>query len=78
MKNRKNAKLVRLASVIEKDRLTVGKDYKKLIESDLYTLLSEYADLKGDVEFSVTRDGSCFKLEFTAKAVRLKNFISPI
>lgn len=77
MKNKKNAKLVRLASVIEKDRLTVGDDFKRMVEYDIHKLLSEYADLKGEVQFSIVKDGSLFRLEVIAKAVRLKNFISP-
>ena len=77
MKNKKNAKLVRLASVIEKDRLTVGDDFKRMVEYDIYKLLSEYADLKGEVQLSIVKDGSLFRLEVVAKAIRLKNFISP-
>ena len=76
MKNKKNAKLVRLASVIEKDRVFAGEDFKNIACKDLERTLSEYADLCGEMVFEVKKEGSYFVLEIKAKATRLKNFIS--
>ena len=74
MKDKKRNELLRLQSVIEKDRLTVGNDFANLLAEDLSEIFSDYMDYDGKVKVTVLRDGSNFKIEATVLAKRLKAF----
>lgn len=74
MKEKKRNELLRLQSIIERDRLTVGNDFASLLSEDLSEIFSDYMDYDGKVKVTVSRVGSEFKVEATVIAKRLKAF----
>ena len=74
MKDKKRNELLRLQSIIERDRLTVGNDFANLLAEDLAEIFADYMDYDGKVNVTVSRSGSDFKVEATITAKRLKAF----
>lgn len=75
MRDKKRNELLRLQSVIEKDRLTVGDDFAELLSEDLSEIFADYMDYDGKIKVTVTRIGSDFKVEACVVAKRLKSFM---
>ena len=73
MRKRKS-ELVRVQNVIENDRLNLGLDFNKLIESDLIKLLSDYFDLSSGLDLKLEKHGDRYKIQISCYAVRVKQF----
>jgi hypothetical protein len=79
MKNsKKRQDLLRLESILEKDRLSVGKEYVDLIASDVYKLLLDYMELDKEVNVAIKKGDKDFSVTITTTAKRLKTFLSPL
>lgn len=79
MKNGKKRKdLLRLETILEKDRLSIGQEYVDLIASDLQKLLADYMELKDKVTVTIKKDDKDFSVKISATAKRLKTFLSPL
>ena len=77
-KIKKRRELLRLETILEKDRLSVGKEYADLIASDVYKILADYMEVVGDVNLSIKKENKNFAVSITATAKRLKTFLSPL
>ena len=77
-KIKKRRDLLRLETILEKDRLLVGKEYADLIASDVYKILADYMDLEGDVNLVIKKEDKNFSVSITATAKRLKTFLTPL
>lgn len=73
MRKRKS-ELVRVQNVIENDRLNLGLDFNKLIESDLIKLLSDYFDLSSGLDLKLEKHGDRYKIQISCYAARVKQF----
>ncbi len=73
-KKKQNQELMRLKTVIESDRLSVGSNFDELIVSDLEELLWDYFELKGRPSLSIAKQGNGYAVNIQAKAVRIKPF----
>lgn len=63
----------RLSRILAGDKNQNPERYCTLISSDLKLLLSNYAELTGDVEVEIYEDDGEFKIEMYADAIRMKN-----
>ena len=77
-KGKKRKELLRLETILEKDRLSVGKEYVDLIASDVYNLLADYMEIVGEVSVSIKKDEKLFSVNVSASAKRLKTFLTPL
>jgi septum formation topological specificity factor MinE len=74
MKEKKRNDLLRLQTIIEKDRLTVNSDFANLLSEDLKDIFTDYMDFDGNVNVTIERVGADFKVQATVVAKRLKAF----
>ncbi len=74
MKEKKRNDLLRLQTIIEKDRLTVNSDFANLLSEDLKDIFTDYMDFDGKVNVTIERVGADFKVRATVVAKRLKAF----
>ena len=77
-KSKKRKELLRLETILEKDRLLVGKEYVDLIASDVYKLLADYMEIVGEVSVSIKKEDKVFSVNVNATAKRLKTFLTPL
>lgn len=75
MKANKTKNLLRIENIIERDRLSVGADFSRLLEYDITTILAEYADLDGRPLLTIEKSEKGFMITVKTHAVRLKNVI---
>lgn len=73
MKKLKN-EMIRLQSLIECDRLSVGDSFVELVESDVKKLLKDYFDFRAAPKLMIEKSGDKFKIELILYADRIKNF----
>ncbi len=73
MKNKKN-ELIRVQSVIERDRLNVGKDFKSLLIHDLEKVFKDYFDYKDDIDINLIKEGDKCMVSLNLYVSRIKNF----
>ena len=72
-KKQQSKELMRLKTVIESDRLSVGSNFDELIVSDLEDLLRDYFELKGRPAL-FAKQGSGYVVNVQAQAIRVKPF----
>ncbi len=73
MKNQKK-ELVRVQSIIENDRLSVGGSFEELIGIDLIKLLSEYFDFRSSPTLKILKNGNKLNVEIALVADSIKAF----
>lgn len=73
-KKQQSKELMRLKTVIESDRLSVGSNFDELIVSDLEDLLRDYFELKGRPTLFIAKQGSGYVVNVQAQAIRVKPF----
>ena len=74
MKN-KNHELIRVQSVIENDRLSVGGGFNELFKKDLIKLIEDYFDIykEPELEIQKNKDGIKVSINFLSSRIKLFN-----
>lgn len=73
MKQDKN-ELMRVQTLIEKDRINTKDDFFELVVSDTDKLLKDYFDYKDLPKIAVSKVGNRYKIELSILVDRVKNF----
>ncbi len=73
MKNEKK-NLLRIQSMIEKDRICAGENFMQLIENDLNRLLRDYFDFVNPLEIKIERQNNGYYFTLNLNVSRIKNF----
>jgi hypothetical protein len=73
---KKGGQLIRVQSILEGDRLSVGDSFSKLVINDLARVLNDYFDYLGEPIMKVEKCGDRLKVEFSIFASRIKTFES--
>ena len=76
MIKREKNELMRIQTVLEKDRLNVGKGFNELLSNDLNKLLKDYFDFSKDVIVEIIKDKGGYKLFIELEIVRVKGLNS--
>lgn len=73
----KNQELVRVQSVIENDRLSVGNGFEELFKNDLVKLIGDYFDIYKvpELEIQKNKDGIKVSINFLANRIKLFNYL---
>lgn len=71
-KEKKN--LLRIQSMIEKDRICTGDNFMQLIESDLNKLLRDYFDFVKPLDIKIERQNNGYFFTLNLNVSRIKNF----
>jgi hypothetical protein len=74
MKKNNQNELLRLQSVIENDRLSVGNGFNDLLINDLTKLLKDYFDFSNNIEVEITKSKGEYIVSFSLIASRIKTF----
>ncbi len=74
MKKNNQNELLRLQSVIENDRLSVGNGFNDLLINDLTKLLKDYFDFSNNIEVEITKSKGEYIVTFSLIASRIKTF----
>lgn len=74
MKN-KNQELIRVQSVIENDRLSVGNGFEELFKNDLLKLIEDYFDIykTPEIQIQKNKDGIKVNINFLSNRIKLFN-----
>ncbi len=73
MKKEKN-QLLRLQTMIEKDRISLGDNFLHLVENDVNKVLRDYFDFIEPAEIRLDRENEGYYLSFSLKVSRIKHF----
>ena len=74
MKKNNQNELLRLQSVIENDRLSMGKGFNDLLINDLTKLLKDYFDFSNNIEVEINKIKGEYSVNFSLIASRIKTF----
>ena len=66
--------LLRLQSMIENDRISVGDNFLQLIESDINKLLRDYFDFSKSPELNLEVQNNNYLFTLSLNASRIKQF----
>ncbi len=66
--------LMRVQSILENDRMTVGDNFIELVVADIGSLLMDYFDFAGAPRIEIEKFGDRYKVEISILASRIKNF----
>ncbi|MBE5754277.1 MAG: hypothetical protein E7340_02960 [Clostridiales bacterium] len=72
MKKTKKNEIVRVQSVLEKDRLSIAGGVGELLISDLEKMLKDYFDFSKDIEYSITKEKSEYRVNISLLVNRVK------
>ena len=72
MKKTKKNEIVRVQSVLEKDRLSIAGGVGELLISDLEKLLKDYFDFSKEIEYSITKEKSEYRVNIALLVNRVK------
>ena len=72
MKKTKKNEIVRVQSVLEKDRLSIAGGVGELLISDLEKLLKDYFDFSKEIEYSITKEKSEYRVNISLLVNRVK------
>lgn len=72
MIKREKNELMRIQTVLEKDRLNVGKGFNELLSCDLNKLLKDYFDFSNDASVEITKGKGGYKLFIELDIIRVK------
>jgi hypothetical protein len=68
------SQLVRVQTLIENDRLNVGRGFMDLLLSDLSKLLFDYFDFNGAPQVEIQKNKGEYIVNITLNPVRIKTF----
>ena len=66
--------LMRVQSILENDRMSVGDNFIELVVSDVGNLLTDYFDFAGVPKLKIEKFGDRYSVGITILASRIKNF----
>ena len=68
--------LLRLQSMIENDRISVGDNFLQLIKTDMINLLRDYFDFSNPPQLSLQRQNNSYFFSLNLNVSRVKQFAS--
>ena len=74
MKKKNIKELVRVQTLIENDRLNVGKGFNELLLADLSKLLTDYFDFNGVPEVEIQKGKGCYVVKIAIYPTRIRTF----
>ena len=66
--------LMRVQSILENDRMSVGDNFIELVVADVGNLLMDYFDFSGVPKIKMEKFGDRYCVEISILASRIKNF----
>ncbi len=72
MKKVEKSEMMRVQTVLEKDRLFVGQGFEELMISDLKKLLTDYFDFSKDIQYEITKEKGEYRVNVSLIASRIK------
>ncbi len=72
MKKIKKNEMVRVQTVLEKDRLSISGGVGELLVSDLEKLLKDYFDFSKEIEYNVVKEKSEYRVTISLLVNRIK------
>ena len=74
MKKKTHKELLRVQTMIENDRLNIGRGFNELLVSDLSKLFTDYFDFNGFPELEIIKENGKYKVSAVIHPTRIKAF----